>query len=181
MSAVRHRRYSAVFNRNLAREPGFESGTLTPADTSGGIGNNGGNWSISTSNQRNGSFCAVYDPAGQVGPATLVANGALDNSTFQPAASPGESFSFEFWTRAASDTTVNGVNAEILFVNAAGSVVDTITSTPAVFPGTTYEQVSITGTAPADTAHVAFRHLVRNNGRDNDIFIDDRLAKRVIV
>lgn len=174
---VRRRRYSGVFNRNLVTfDPGFETGLLSP---NGGVAGAGGTWSINTTNQRNGGFCAAYDPLGQTGAALLVANGAQGNATVQPAATEGESFYFEFWTRAETAAATNNVEAQILFFNAAGGLI-TSTGGGVVNPGVSYEKVSHTATAPALTAHVAFRIVVGNNGNDNDLFFDDRLAKRVV-
>jgi hypothetical protein len=168
---------------NLIIDPGFEQATvLSGVDgwSTNGPGNGGGTRSIVTTNVRSGLQAVQFNPSGQTLNTGLAANGALTTPSKHVAATVGDQFYFELWGRKVSTGTPCNLQAVIRFHSATGTTLLSTVSSPVV-PTTTYEKVSVTATAPANTAYVAFQvNFVFVSGATELVVIDDAYARRML-
>lgn len=162
---------------NLAQNPGFESGSEAPHS----FANGGGSWSITTGSPRSGAYHAIYDPSGQTAQARIDVNGSLGDPNLHPAAAEGDAFAAECWARCApgGGGVGNRVRLRLDWRDASGASISTTLGSN-LTTTTTYQKVSVTGTAPAGTAYVALRVEIPNDGNPLTIRIDDIYFRRMV-
>ncbi len=165
---------------NLVTNPGFEAdvieGTLDPhvyGDGSGGV------WTSAVT-ARSGGRAARYDIDSQSSTAALTSNGLFATATAHPAAAEGDEFYFEFFARGTGSGTLPTVDARLVWLDEDEAAI-TPTDGTNVLTTTSYQNVFVSGTAPAGVASVAFQCRVLTGASSTAaVLFDDLYARRMI-
>lgn len=139
----------------------------------------GGTWEIDTAINRSGPYSARYDPTGQTAACQLYASGDLTNVRANPRAVEGDQIYAEAYVRAGAAGACNDAQIIILWrdsshANLAFSV-GTLTE-----PTTTWQKLSITGTAPANSAYILIYVSINNDGNTNAVHFANFYARRMV-
>jgi hypothetical protein len=165
---------------NLIQNPGLEMGSFDPHNVQS---TGGGAFFVVTGNPtlaRSGSNRIQYTASTQSSQARIDFNGPTTLMTVHPTASEGDQFYAEGWVRAAGAFACNQVQLRISFRDEAG-VQQSLVQGTLVTPTITYQRFTVTGTAPAKTAHVCVIAVVANDGNNsNNIYFDDFYARRMV-
>jgi hypothetical protein len=96
-----------------------------------------------------------------------------------PAVTEGDRIYLEFWVRQGPDGATNDVRARIRWTSETGGFLGQSLGT-IVTPTTTYQRVSVSGTAPAGAVLAILQARVENDGSANRIVFDDFYARRMV-
>lgn len=164
---------------NLAVNGGFEQST-SPDHWSMFL--NQAPIAINTTDARSGSRCLEISP--QPSSNNFLGN-VPDGSTSQSfhsvgiAVSQGDKIYMEFWARAKNTTPANPVRARLRWVTAdVGNAGETLSS--AVTLTTSWQKISLVGTAPTGAAWVIPQVRFDGNGNSGAVLIDDFYVRRMV-
>lgn len=163
---------------NLVRNPGFEQSGSALSEWSNAGG--GGTWSVSATGPRSGDRHAVFDPSGQTGDARLQnSTQTAGTNTDGIAVTTGDQLYVEAYVRAASAGAANDARVIIMWRDSAGVFISSASSS-AVTPTTSFQAMTVTGTAPSGAAQAIIELRVDNDGNSNLLRFDDVYARRKV-
>lgn len=151
---------------NLIRNPGAEDNSFSPHSESGG----GGTWAIGATT-KSGDYSFRHHSDGQSATATLSMNGAISDPLTGIPVIEDEQFKFEIWYRYTTGTP-NRVQVVLSWRESDGTFISQSVSSQ-VTPTTSYQKLSVAGTAPATAAFVRPIVNVVNDSNTGFIHFDD--------
>lgn len=168
---------------NLVQNPGAENSLSSFAPWVVGSVVAGDGWAVSTTPllaaARSGSNCFVYQWPGDTTGTSRLDSGDLSELGTLTAAAEGDQFYLEAWARKTGAFASPDVGVTIIFLDEPLHSVggdQTI-----IAPTTSYQKMSVTATAPAGTAAVAFALLVSVEASESlTVSFDDVYARRMV-
>ena len=167
MAAAANANAQPVGNPNLLSDPGFESGTSVPSSM-------GGWWAY-----LHATFSQTYQHSGAWSMETYYSgNGFQGFSVQKVAATPGVTYSLTGWAftpnTLGSSSSVGFVTLAFLDVN--GLLIGPILTSPMLnnaSPANIWTQLSLSGTAPANTVSMIAETMLLNSGPGDAVYFDD--------
>jgi hypothetical protein len=164
---------------NLIANGSFEDGVLAPHTTGPG----GGTWRVVTSPTHGGAYALEFDPDGQSDDAVLHLNASPTNLRSHPDLPyPTAGVPMQFYLRrGGAGTSWNAVELQLRWYAADGTLLETaalghgsgLSADTWHLVGGTPDDVK---TPPADARTAVFVLVVKNDGGDGKLYVDDLYA-----